>query len=160
MQSRPGDGILILVSLLLAMVLYAMPLPTLVAFGRPEWVALVLIYWAVFLPSRLGPGFAWLVGLVMDVLQGALLGKNALVMLLLVYLAQRLHKRLQMFPAIQQAGIVFILIGLQLLMLHWIDSLTGHAVRTMWFLLPALTSAVFWIPLYFLLRWARHRFRA
>ena len=157
MQSRPGDGILMVVSLVLAMMLYAMPLPTLIGFGRPEWVSLVLVYWAIFLPARLGPGVAWLVGLVIDVLHGMLLGKNALAMLILVFLAQCLHKRLQMFPAIQQAGIVFILIGLQLLVLHWIDSVTGQSVRTMWFLLPAATSALFWVPMYFLLRWARHR---
>lgn len=157
MQARPGDGILMISSLLLAMMLYAMPLPKLMGFGRPEWVALVLIYWAVFMPNRLGPGFAWIVGLTLDVLHGMLLGKNALAMLLLVFLAQRLHKRLQMFPAVQQSAIVFILIGLQLLLLHWVDGLTGQSVQTMWFLLPAVTSALFWIPMYFLLRWSRHR---
>lgn len=160
MEARPGDGILMVISLVLAVMLYATPLPTMIGFGRPEWVGLVMIYWAVFTPTRMGPGVAWVIGLVLDVLHGALLGKNALAMLVLVFLAQRLHKRLKMFPAIQQAGIVFILIGLQLLLLHWIDSLLGNPVRTMWFLLPAATSALFWIPLYFLLRWARQRLSA
>lgn len=146
-------------SFLLAIMLYSMPLPHLVEAGRPEWIALVLVYWAVALPDRVGVGVAWSVGLLMDVLLGTLLGKHALAMALLVFLAHRLYQRLRMFPALQQAFIIFILIGLDLLLLHWIDRLAGSAPVTMHFLVPAATSAFLWPAVYFVLHTVRLRFR-
>ena len=40
--------------LLVAGVLTVLPLPGWLQWGRPEWVALILIYWCIALPHRVG----------------------------------------------------------------------------------------------------------
>ncbi len=159
MEGRPGDSLLIVISFLVAVMVYNMPLPHVIEYGRPEWVSLVLLYWAVALPNRIGLAAAWAIGLILDVLSGAVLGRSALAMLLLAFLAKRLYQRLRMFPALQQALIVFLVIGLQLLLLHWIDSFHAVVSPPYLYLIPSLTSALFWPFVYFLLHAARLRFR-
>ncbi len=159
MEGRPGDNLLIVVSFIVAIVVYNIPLPHVIEYGRPEWISLVLLYWAVALPNRIGLATAWSIGLLLDVLTGAILGRNALAMLLLAFLAHRLYQRLRMFPALQQALIVFLVVGLQLLLLHWIDSFHAVVSPPYFYLIPSLTSALFWPLVYFLLHTARLRAR-
>jgi len=45
--------------------------------GLPDMVALVLTFWCVHQPRKIGIGIAWFVGLVMDAGDGALLGQRA-----------------------------------------------------------------------------------
>ena len=58
--------------------LAVIPLPQWLLWGRPEWIALVLIYWTIALPYRVGIFTALLLGIVVDVLEGAILGQNAM----------------------------------------------------------------------------------
>ncbi|MFU1924423.1 rod shape-determining protein MreD, partial [Klebsiella pneumoniae] len=70
--------------------------------GRPLWLAMLLTYWVLLLPERVGMVTAWLLGLAQDVLYGNLLGQNALILGLITFLVLSLHQRLRMFPAWQQ----------------------------------------------------------
>ncbi|NIR61524.1 MAG: rod shape-determining protein MreD, partial [Gammaproteobacteria bacterium] len=90
------------VALMLAMV----PLPEAVDSLRPDWVALVVLYWAIALPQRFGLLFAWIAGLLLDVSMGTLLGQHALGLVLVAAVALRLHQRLRLFPLAQQALVV------------------------------------------------------
>ena len=49
----------------------------------PDLLALVLVFWNVHQPRRVGVGLAFMFGLLMDVHQGALLGQHALAYTLL-----------------------------------------------------------------------------
>jgi rod shape-determining protein MreD len=86
--------------------------------GVPDLVALVLLFWSVHQPRRMGIGIAWAVGLVMDAANGVLFGQHALAYAALAYAGLVLHRRIQRFTLIQQAANVFVLlVGSQLLML-------------------------------------------
>jgi rod shape-determining protein MreD len=78
-----------------------------VPVGRePAWpsvLALVLVFWNVHQPRRGGVGWAFALGLLMDVHQGALLGQHALAYSLLAFLAVTLHRRLLWFGVLEQA---------------------------------------------------------
>ena len=76
----------IVLTLLAALWLSVVPLPTWAQWGRPEWVAMVLIYWVVALPERVGIAIAWVVGLYQDVLDGSPLGQHAFALSVLAYL--------------------------------------------------------------------------
>lgn len=65
----------------------------------PDMLAIVLVFWNIFLPSRIGLAPAWLLGLVMDVHQGVLLGQHALAYSILSYGAITLHRRIPDFQA-------------------------------------------------------------
>jgi rod shape-determining protein MreD len=73
----------------------------LLPFGRvaavPDLLAVVLVFWNVHQPRRVGVGVAFAFGLAMDVHEGALLGQHALGYTLLSYLAISIHRRLRWF---------------------------------------------------------------
>lgn len=69
----------------------------------PDVLAIVLVFWAVHQPRRVGLGVAFLFGLGIDVHQGALLGQHALAYAVLGYLAIMVHRRLLWFAVPQQA---------------------------------------------------------
>ncbi len=73
------------------------------AAWAPDVLALVLMFWCVHQPLRVGVGAAFVFGLLLDVHQGALLGQNALAYTALGFLAAAMHRRLLWFPVPTQA---------------------------------------------------------
>ena len=65
-------------TLLIALILAMLPMPDWTIWLRPVWVLMVLIYWAMMIPYQVSVGTAWLTGLVVDLLNGTLLGEHAL----------------------------------------------------------------------------------
>jgi len=141
-----GIGV-ILATLVVALWLSVIPVPLWAQTGRPEFVALVLLYWVIALPERIGIGAAWMVGFVQDIVEGSPLGQNALALAVLAYLALILYQRLRMFTPVQQAAVIFVLIGVNQMLCHWVQTLTGTASPNLLFLLPAFVSALMW-PLF------------
>lgn len=163
MVDQGGRGYwVILVSFFVAMTLslISVPydLPWEFGFLRPDWILLVLIYWVIALPHRVGAFSAWMLGLVMDVLLGALLGQHALIFLLVAYIAENLYQRLRMFAVWQQSLVVFALIGLAHLLEFWIERIVGAKEWSWWLMLPAMTSAFIWPWMFLLLRALRRFF--
>ena len=97
----PANPLFIWGSLLLALIANMLPL------GRTPWmpdiVALVLVFWSVHQPQRVGIGVAFFFGLVMDVHQAALLGQHALAYTALSFFAITIHRRLLWFSVPSQA---------------------------------------------------------
>ena len=108
-------------AMILAVITFPNNLPWEFGFLRPDWVLLVLIYWVIALPHRVGVMTAWVIGLMVDVLLGSLLGQHALIFLLVAYIAQNLYQRLRMFAVWQQSMVVFALIGLSHLLGFWLE---------------------------------------
>ncbi|MFP5392858.1 MAG: rod shape-determining protein MreD [Gammaproteobacteria bacterium] len=75
--------------------------------GAPDFVALVLVFWGIHQPRKVGIGVAFGMGLLMDVHEASLLGENALAYTLLSYLAIMIHRRVLWFPVMTQALHVF-----------------------------------------------------
>ena len=161
--SSLGSGVVIGLTFVAAMVLAVVPLPHFVpleiGFLRPDCVAMVLVYWVIALPHRLGVITAWIVGLIMDVLLGSLLGQHAISYVILAYVASSLYQRLRMFSVWQQALILFALLGLNQLINFWSESIAGLADWSMWYLLPAVSGAFLWPWIFLLLRYLRRRFQ-
>jgi rod shape-determining protein MreD len=109
-----AGGWLILLTLLVAMVLAVLHLPETwpewLGWLRPAWVAMVIFYWVMALPHRLGLISAWLVGLLLDVLQADPLGLNGVLLAGITYIAWRFYERLRMYSIVQQCGIVFLVV--------------------------------------------------
>ena len=97
----PVNPLFIAVSLLFALGFNLIPLGRQPAM--PDLLALVLVFWNVHQPLRVGVGLAFALGLLMDVHQGALFGQHALAYTLLSFLAVTIHRRLLWFSVLQQA---------------------------------------------------------
>ena len=156
-SARAGSGWIIVTSFFIAMVLAVVPLPESVpsemGYLRPEWVVLVLIYWVIALPQRIGIVTAWVLGLIMDVLLGSLLGQHAISMMLVAYISSNLYQRLRMFSVWQQS-----LVGLHQLINFWIESIAGLREWNLWYLMASVVSALFWPWIFLLLRFLRRKF--
>lgn len=151
---KPQGGLIIVMSVLLAMILMLMPLPDSFRFFRPELVLLTLMYWAMALPRRVGVGYAWLVGLFMDVLFGGTLGILAFAYALVIYLVLHFHLQLRQFPLWQQALSLMSLI----LLVHVVTVVMTTRVTGWHAWLPAMVSTLLWPVIYIFLRGVRRTF--
>ena len=97
----PANPVFIWGSLLLALIVNMLPL------GRTPWMpdilALVLVFWSVHQPQRVGIIAAFVFGLGVDVHEAALLGQHALAYTALSYFAITIHRRLLWFTVPSQA---------------------------------------------------------
>jgi rod shape-determining protein MreD len=155
----PQNSWVIALTILIALWLSVVPMPDWALWLRPAWVAMVLLYWVMALPGRIGVIIAWLAGLLLDIVSGATLGQNALALAVLAYITLLLYQRLRMFTRLQQSAVIFVLIGLNQMLGHWVQNLTGVVSPSLLFLLPALVSALLWPALYSGLRMLRRSFR-
>jgi rod shape-determining protein MreD len=101
----PANPVFVWGTLLVALMLNMLPL------GRtpwmPDFLALVVVFWAVHQPLRIGVGAAFMFGLAMDVHQSSLLGQHALAYTALSFFAITIHRRLLWFTVPSQAVQVF-----------------------------------------------------
>ncbi len=158
-MARHHGGWIILASVVAALMLTIVVLPAWVAPFRPEWTAMVLIYWCLALPHRVSVGYAWLAGLCVDVLRGALLGQHALGFAVAAYLAVKLHQRIRVFPLWQQALSVMVLVALEQLLVLWVQGMIGQAHQGWDYWLPSLASGLLWPWVFLFLRRLRRHFR-
>jgi rod shape-determining protein MreD len=160
MAARSSNTWFIWLTFGLAFLLSVSSMPKFMELGRPLWLALFLTYWVLALPHRVGMTTAWVVGLLADVLNGTLLGQNALILTLITFLVLTLHQRLRMFPMWQQSMVLLVVFGLAQLVRLWLNALTGSRPPTLTFVLPALVSALLWPWVCTLLRGLHQRLGA
>ncbi|MGH1461072.1 MAG: rod shape-determining protein MreD [Neptuniibacter sp.] len=160
-NQRPGSGggLIIFATFLVGLMLSQIPLPHIIEWARPEWVAMILIYWIMALPHRVGMGMAFFLGLFLDVIKGSVLGLNALSLTVIAFVTLVLHQRLRMFPLVQQSLMIMVLVGINQLLFHWMQAFTGYTGDSLVFLLPCLASALLWPWLFITLRGLRRLFR-
>ena len=117
-------------------------------FGRAAWVpdllAVVLVFWTVHQPLRVGIGAAFVFGLLMDVQQGALLGQNALCYTVLSFFAITIHRRLLWFPVLSQSVQVLPLFAVAHVVEVTLRLLVGGAFPGWPLLLSPLLEAALW----------------
>lgn len=104
----PASPLFIAVSLIAAFLMNLLPWGQWI--GIPDFVALILVFWSMHQPRKVGIGVAFFMGLLMDVHDAAVLGENALAYTLLSYFAIMIHRRVLWFPSGIQALHVFVLL--------------------------------------------------
>ena len=140
-----------------ALILSVVPVPNWAEQFRPDWVGLVLIYWCIAAPRRIGIGTGWLVGLLQDVLYGALLGQYALSKAIIAFLAVKIHLRIRVYPPWQQAFAVFIMLAIGQLFIIWVRAVIGKPVAGFSLWTPSIVSMVIWPWIFVILRDIRRR---
>ena len=154
-------GWLILLTLIIAFLLTMMraPLgsPEWLGWLRPGWIVLVVFYWAMQVPHRIGLIAAWSIGLFADAVYADPLGLNGLVLASVAYVAWRLHERLRMYSVLQQAGVAAVLV-----LFSEAARRLAHGQMELWFwamVLPTSISMILWPAVYLLLANLTQRIR-
>lgn len=145
----PAKNWFIAFSLGMALFLNIIPLGQVPAV--PDWLALVLLFWCIHQPLRVGMGAAFILGLIMDVADASVMGQHSCAYVLLAFGAGELARRILWFPLWQQAlHILPILVGTQVVMLL-IRLMAGAEFPSLFWFLGGFISAAFWYPLTYLL---------
>ncbi|MGO2241396.1 MAG: rod shape-determining protein MreD [Halomonas sp.] len=131
-------------SLLLALCLQVMPLADGWQVYRPEWLGLMLIYWCMRTPDRVGVFHGFVLGILMDLIEGTALGQHAMVYVLLAFLCALVYPRFRAYSLVQQSALVLVLIGLVQLVAQWLRTIVGDFSIHLAFLIPSLISALLW----------------
>jgi len=146
---KPG---FIALSLFSAFLLNLLPLGSFIEWIRPDFVAMLLLYWCIRQPLRVGIGTSWVFGILVDVADGTLLGEHALAYSLMAFIALVLRRRVSMLSLDHQ----FTHVTLILLIMQAVIVLTGFVAKDIFvgwaYFLGSLTAGLLWPGLTYLLK--------
>jgi len=140
----PVKPAFIAATLISALLLNLLPWSGWLLWIRPDFVALVVLYWCIAQPRRIGFTAAWLLGLVMDVADGSFFGQHALSYTILAYAGIVLHRRVRMFTLAPQVVHVVLLLLLNDIIVLVIRMLGGSNFPGFGFFAGSLVGAALW----------------
>ncbi len=147
----PSNGY-IAITLAIALILNFIPFHANFVIFRPDFVAIVIIYWNITHPHKMGMSIAFGMGLMMDVGNTGILGQHALAYCIVVYLTLILGRRLRIFNSMQQAPQVgFILLIMQIVTV--LVAASGGSDPPEWpYYFATITGSLLWAPISLLLQ--------
>lgn len=154
---KPATGRFVVLTLLAGLLLNLLPWNATAKLVWPDMLALLLIFWITHQPRHVGLGSAWFLGLLMDIADGVLFGQHALAYTVMAYLAQMLHRRLQMFSPWQQALYVFGLLLSSLTIMLLVRLAFGAAFPGIFYFASSLVGAALWPTLTVMLQLPQRR---
>jgi rod shape-determining protein MreD len=113
-------------------------------YGVPDFLAIVLVFWNIHQPRKVGIGIAFLVGLLMDVHASALFGERALAYSLLSYGAMSMHRRVPWFRLGGQMLHVLPLFLLAQLVVIAVRMAVGGPFPGVGYFLQSLSTTLLW----------------
>lgn len=133
---------------LVAIVLTIVPLPDWAIWLRPQWILAVLLFWIIAAPEQCGVGFAWVIGLIMDLMMGTPIGQQSLIFVFLAYLLLKFHAIVFHSPRWQQALFVGFFAVFDVVLHSLVLGFTGHSAHVELNGLSVFTTIVVWPWLY------------
>jgi len=137
----------IILSLIVAFALSLLPLREDWGLLRPEWIALTLVHWALYVPKKASLLMAWFAGLFVDSIHGSILGQHAFGFIILTLMTLRIRPRIVVDSFLHQMFVLFLVLGTYLLVNLWILGFTGNSPEGWGYWFTVLTSMAAW-PLY------------
>jgi len=144
-------------SLVVALILMILPLPDWAQIYRPNWMALVLIYWSMALPGRVGLWFAFFSGIVLDTSLGTILGQHTLALVVVVFFNLNFYQRIRVLVLAQQAIYVFALLLINQVVVAWVEGIMGRPTPLMAYFGAPLVGMVIWPWVFVILRDIRRK---
>jgi rod shape-determining protein MreD len=142
----------IALTLIAALMLNLLPWSGAWLWLKPDFVALVVLYWCIEQPRKVGFVSAWMMGLFMDVADGTLLGQHALAYSILAYAGIVLHRRVRMFSGTPQVVHVLVLLLLNDLIVLAVRLAAGADFPGLQYFIGSFVAAALWLPLGALLK--------
>lgn len=159
-RETPSRRLPVVITLLVGLMLTMMPLPNAVAFARPDWLALLVIFWAMQLPRTWSVGSAWIIGIMLDVANGTVLGQHALALCVLAFITVRFHLLMRVFPLSQLTATIFAMLALYQFLLFWVNGVASISAPAASYWAPVISGTVLWPFFYMFLSGLRYRSRS
>ena len=144
-------------SLVVALILMILPLPDWAQMYRPNWMALMLIYWSMALPKQVGLWFAFFSGIVLDTSLGTLLGQHTLALVIVVYFNLLFYQRIRVLALAQQAIYVFALLLINQVVIAWVEGIMGRPTPLLAYFGAPLIGMLIWPWVFVILRDIRRK---
>lgn len=147
MQSQPSVKSFIVVltcSSLFAAILTLVKLPDWLFYFRPDWIALVAIYWVLMTPDRVALGYGCLNGILLDLILVKPFGLHAIPFVILSYLVASWSSQIRVLSLWQQCLFIAVLILAMKALVGMIASFTTDFVFTGYYWLSTLGNLLFW----------------
>ncbi|MFT5111346.1 MAG: rod shape-determining protein MreD [Parasphingorhabdus sp.] len=148
---------IVVTSIICAVGLNIFPLGWMWGYFQPDWVALVVIYWCFWEPERRGAGLGWISGLLMDVVDYAVLGKNMLSKTVCAFFANKISLRLRVYPVWQQCIGVAVLVTIDTAVIALVQHFLGQSPLSTSRWLAPLSSMLMWPVVVFILNGTARR---
>ena len=130
--------------MLLTTMMTIMPLPDFFHGIRIEWVSLAIIFFSIMNVSLMGVIAAWTIGLLLDLLQGGLLGENALILSIISYLSYRFRFQVRVYPDWQLVIVTLFFLSFGNLISLWIRGFSGRMLFVTEEWLSIFIAALIW----------------
>jgi rod shape-determining protein MreD len=144
-------------SLVVALILMILPLPDWAQMYRPNWIALVLIYWSMALPNRVGLWFAFFSGIILDASFGTLLGQHALALVVVTFFNLNFYQRIRVLALAQQAIYVLALLLINQVVVAWVEGILGRPTPLSAYFVAPLVGMMIWPWVFVILRDIRRK---
>ena len=140
-----NDSLLLLTKIaIIALIVGAISLPSVLEIISPFWMLVFFIYWIIYTDTKALYLFALILGLLTDILQGSILGQNALALLISSAFIFNVKKSFYVSNLTTQQVYIFIASSIYLIVLI----LTHIAIQGFDFswliLLSPFTGAIIW----------------
>jgi len=144
---RPISRGLIFVTFMLVLLINLLPWQAAMANLAPDFVAMLLLYWTLNQPRRVGIGIGFLLGLLMDVGDGVMLGQHALAYSIIAYTVLWRQRQMAIAPFWQQAGAILALLLASQLIMQLLRAATGAPFAGWGYFVSPFIAALIWTPL-------------
>jgi len=159
-RDRTSRRLPIVLTLIFGLMLTIMPLPDGIDAFRPDWLAMLVIFWAMQLPRTWSVGTAWIIGLVLDVSQGTLLGQHSLALCCVAFITVRFHLLMRVFPIPQLTATIFPILATYQFLLFWVNGVAGVNAPLIAYWGPVISGTLLWPIVMAILSGMRYRSRA
>ncbi len=149
---KPARPWFIAFTMLAGFIANLMPVTGYVLMLKPDFLALVILYWCIQEPRMMGVGFAWFAGLFMDVADATLFGQHALAYAVLAYAAVFFRRRVLRFTLWHQAAQVAVLLLFCAALVLLVRVVAGAPLPRWTYFVSPLVGALVWPVLSILLQ--------
>lgn len=129
---------------LCALILSILPMPEWIAFVRPPWILLLVLYIEYFLPGNFRLTSLLMVGLFLDVLLSTVLGAHSFTLLVVTWIASSKSRRFQFFSMMQQICLIGMFCLLYQIIISLINALLGYNYSLFMPVASALVGMFIW----------------
>ena len=159
-RDRASRRLPVILTFIVGLTLTIIPLPGGIEAFRPDWLAMLVIFWAMQLPRTWSVGTAWIIGVVLDVSQGTLLGQHALALCCVAFITVRFHLLMRVFPITQLTATIFPILATYQFLLFWVNGVAGVSAPLVAYWGPVISGTLLWPVVMTILSGMRYRTRA
>jgi len=135
---------LILLTFLIGLFLVFLPLPYQLHWLNTLWIVLILLYWVLMKPQDVNLGYAWLVGIFIDMIYNVTIGLHALGLVIVVFLMLKICEKIVDISLLKITPVIFGLLVLYQSLLFLMQSYVGNGFSPLSILSGTLLGTVAW----------------